>query len=275
MLYGPGAGTSALTELASNAGSLIMEGSTLSTPGSFNNSGDLTFDRSPNFSVNGDLNNTGNVTANAGGTTQLNVNHYVQTGSGSSTQVYGTMMVPDAIINGGYFHMQMTFVSSVLNGNLAVNSGTFEAGEIDSGSNLTTLLPTINGNFTVGAGGTYLEGMFGDERQGWERLDVNGNVTLAGTLDLNFYSSDFDNGEMYLIMSYNAETGQFSTVTALPSGETATLDYAAGALYAEFSGTTFPPVPEPGTIGLFGIGLVAAGWRLKRKKGSSAARREA
>jgi hypothetical protein len=154
--------------------------------------------------------------------------------------------VTDVTINGGSFEFVDASQSShnTLNGNLAVNGGSFdEAGGV------------LNGNLTFTSAGFWSHLIIDGTAR--NTLAVSGDANLAGTLDLTF-DNRFPDGGVFDLMTYGAETGQFSTVdvSGLAAGQTLlSLDYEPTALVAVVSGIP-PVIPEPTSLLLMGTGLL-------------------
>jgi hypothetical protein len=188
-------------------------------------------------------NNDGEVVASPG---TFATSAYVQSGAYSYGQIDGdtTANLASGSINGGRFVM----FGSKLNGNLAINGGTFEANCLAYGT------CSIDGNLAVSDAGTVAT----QPSTGGRFLSISGDASLAGTLDLNF--SGLPGLPSYDVMTYSAENGKFSTVdaTGLNGSEKLKLEYGPTALVAVIS------TPEASSIVLVGIGLLALTFALRR-----------
>lgn len=146
-----------------------------------------------------------------------------------------------------------------------------------------TLLPTTNEVSTLGSGGSFMvtesggltfSGTFASGTT-WsctgtctwnaKHTDITGKWTLSGSL----------NGGMLTINGQQFQVQGPATVQ-LTANATATPNAKTGAFTIKDSGgsTTFAsPIPEPGTLSMFGTGLIAIGMLTKRrfsKQGSAA-----
>lgn len=209
-------GGSNLTTIGS-AASVTLDG----TNSTFNRLGSVTAStlttNQGSFTIKNDRDLTTAGAYTNSGTTRVEDSTTVMTiGSGGSaayTQTGGvTALVNGAFIDPSVFN---------LNGGTLQGTGTIESSVI-AGPGSSTIAPgmspgmlTINGNLTLSSGST-LAMELGGLTQGslYDHLDVNGVLTLAGMLDLDFIN-DFQN--------------------SLPSGEILTLATANSAILGSFS----------------------------------------
>ncbi|MBK8035638.1 MAG: PEP-CTERM sorting domain-containing protein [Verrucomicrobiaceae bacterium] len=191
MLDGAGSSfTKVTTALATNQGSFTLKNNRdLTTAGAYANSGTTRVEDSTTvLTVNGAYTQTGGVTAMVGG----------------------------AFIDPTVFN---------LNGGTLQGIGTIESNVI-AGPGSHTIAPglspgtlTINGNLTLSSGST-LAMELGGLTQGtlYDHLDVNGVLTLAGMLDLDFindFQNSLTNGEfLTLATADSAILGSFSNVAS-------------------------------------------------------------
>src|SRR5271165_3686993 len=145
MLYGPGAGTDALTELASNAGSLtLLNGRTLTTPGGFTNSGNLSLQSGSGMTVGGGFSNSSGNVGLSGGSKLLVAGAFTDSGHTSvSLAGNGDVLTALGYTNGG--------------GSLAIGAGALvdvRAGSTDMFTDLDSTTGTLHG------GSYYIAGTF-------------------------------------------------------------------------------------------------------------------
>jgi hypothetical protein len=117
----------------------------------------------------------------------VSTQHYIQTGTIVGTNVLGssqtrifndaTMSVTDAVISGGTLFL----VGGTMNGDLSMEGGTFDPDCFPYGC-----FSILNGNFSVSSSSTYLQRIFSQATS--SHLAVSGDATLAGDLDLSFFS---------------------------------------------------------------------------------------
>ncbi|MGH9351188.1 MAG: PEP-CTERM sorting domain-containing protein [Terriglobia bacterium] len=157
-----------------------------------------------------------------------------------------------------------------LSGSGAVNGSVVSSATVYPGDP-TTL--TINGNYTQNAGGMLVIDI--SSATDYTMLDVNGNANLDGTVDFNFlngYVPLENTGFAFLHVSGSA-SGDFAGLDiAGINCPSCTLDLSTMSLD---TGNTPPsPIsttPEPGSLLLFGTGLVGLAWTLRPKLQSPAA----
>ena len=145
MLYGPGAGMDALTELASNAGSLtLLDGRTLTTPSGFTNSGNLSLQGGSGMTVGGDFSNSSGNVGLSGGSKLLVAGAFTDSGHTSvSLAGNGDVLTALGYTNGG--------------GSLSIGAGALvdvRAGSTDMFTDLDSTTGTLHG------GSYYIAGTF-------------------------------------------------------------------------------------------------------------------
>jgi hypothetical protein len=208
----------------------------------------------------GNFINAGNVTI--GATSKMSIgsaaqNNYVQ--SGGTTQVDGTLAANNASINGGT--LQGT-------GNLTLNAlmnyGVVKPG--DATGSPGTL--SITGNFGQGSTGTLDIEIGGTHSGQYGQLDISGTANLGGTLAVNLVKSfSLAMGEKFDILNAGVDLGDFSAFDfdgqGCTSGPGDTWHCAGmGSMYfAENflrggNELELDVVPEPGSLLLFGAGLL-------------------
>jgi hypothetical protein len=177
------------------------------TGSSFNNAG--TFEDSATNAaaiVNVPVTNEGTINAFSGTVFEF-ASGYIQ--SAGTTIVDGLFQVGTGTqlrITGGTVNGTGT-----IQGNVQNTGGTFSPG--DAGP--TTGILTINGPYTQASGG-FLSIRLGGTTQGtqYDLLNVNGNVSLNGTLNVNFVNGFTPLvGNSFQVLKYASRTGTFSTMT--------------------------------------------------------------
>lgn len=258
--------------LTSNGAVAVIFDSNLDVKGSLANSGSgfpFFFDVGQGSMVNvgRDFNNTGLI-SNAGVITAAN---YVQNGNNASMDLGGIMNVADATVNSGFFRIfgggslhgnleaRGTVVDlqrATIDGNVQMNGGLLEPRTVHG-------FVTVVGNLTTTSSSTYSPEIFHNNIP----VTVFGDATLAGTADLHFCCGGFHNGERLDIMTYQAETGQFSTVElfGLLRGQTATLEYGPTDLEAVIVGNGI--IPEPASLLLMGTGILTLAYCARHRFG--------
>ncbi|MBL9133495.1 MAG: PEP-CTERM sorting domain-containing protein, partial [Verrucomicrobiaceae bacterium] len=248
MLDGAGSSFNRLTTaLNNNQGSFTIKNDRdLTTAGAYTNSGTTRVEDS-----------TTTMTIGAGGSAA-----YTQTG-GVTALVNGAFIDPSVFnLNGGTLQGTGTIESSVIAG---PGSST-----ISPGMSPGTL--TINGDLTLSSGSTLVMELGGLTRGTlYDYVDVNGVLTLAGMLDLDFIN-DFQNsltsGEILTLATANsAILGSFSNVasgsylmTNFPLG--LQVWYGAGSPYG--AENLVVAIPEPSRALLTMLG--AASLMLRRRR---------
>jgi hypothetical protein len=198
--------------------------------------------------------NGGTVLVNAGGTLD---------GSGSTTLAGGAMTVNGQVIQTG-----VTINGGTLGGSGTVRSNVNNiGGTVGPGNSPGTL--TVDGNFTQGPGGTLAIEI--DALAAFDVLDITGNASLDGTLDLQVAAACAATavaGDSFTILEWTSFSGAFSTVTGLnfAAGKFFSLDYGATGLTLTVNDESVVAASEPGMIALFGLGLAGlAGLRRPKK----------
>lgn len=259
---------SSVTTIGSS-GSVILDGagSSFAKINSLTtNQGGLTLKNDRDFTTAGAFTNSGAVRVEDN-TTALTVG---SGGSAAYTQTAGeTVLVGGALIDASVFN---------LNGGELKGTGTIASSVITSGT--TTIAPglspgalTIDGNLTLSAGNT-LAMEIGGLTQGslYDYIDVNGTLTLAGLLDLDFLNG-FEDSVQYanvftLATADSAILGAFSNVASGSRLQTNTnksfeVWYGAGSLYGA-NNLVITGAPEPSCAILVMVGCLGLVGRRRR-----------
>ena len=191
----------------------------------------------------------------AGGTLTIDtaaINSY----TGQTTVSAASLLVNGSNTGGGSYNIGP---SGILGGNGSIVTGTGASGlTVASGGKLApgqTAAGQTVGNLHI-TGDTTINGTLAINQGGglFSTLNVSGTLAIAPGASLQFVSSDnFDglNAPAYVLASYVSLSGSFgSSVSNLPPGYT--LDYGFNG--NEIALVNSSSVPEPGSIGLGGIG---------------------
>ncbi len=287
---------------APNCGSNCLSGGSLAVGGNLSNTGTISvgaYVYGSTLSVSGDLTNSGTISVvsgspaeggtasvvdvmgnftnsgegkvdigidsgGAGGTVNV-AGTYTQTSG--STDVSGTLMAAGGVnITGGTVSGENTMDASVINGG-AVSPGDLTSAptyECVSGPPCFNTL-TINGDYTQKIDGTLLIDIA--SASDYSILDVSGEASLDGTVDFDFLNGYVPGTNTdFAFLQAGSVLGDFASVDI--SGitcPTCTLNLSTLSLDTGNTPPTPPPVPEPGTLILFGTGLLASFFLLHRK----------
>ena len=183
------------------------------------------------FQLNVELQNNADVDVTSGATLEFN-NRLFLNGNTLTKLGGGTIAVNnDVLTGGGTIDVQAGTLSGggTVGGNVDNSGGTIAPGNSPG-------VLTVNGNLNNAAGGTIameIEGTDGPgEAQGHDQIQVTGNSTLDGTLNINPGSGYSDptvraaRDNFTLISSAGGSTGAFATV-----------NYNGTALSADFTGS--------------------------------------
>ena len=227
----------------------------------------------------GGLTNNGTVQVNSGSTLQvtsaftqtggstdvagnLTAGAYQHNGGETTIELGGTISAPTFNVTGGGVQGNGTIVGAV-----AMDGGTLTPGSL-TGNTPGTL--TITGSFNQ-TGGAFNELINGTTSNGL--LAVSGGTSLGGTLQIDVLDGFNPTGDPFDILNYsgtlsgawtNAPTSGF-VADGFDWGINYTYNGDEVVLTAE--GPAMQPTPEPGTLLLFGTGLLCMGGYARRKRG--------
>jgi hypothetical protein len=217
----------------------LLNGRNFTTAGAFSNEGAIDVGAGSTFTISGAFTNSGSLDVNG----SLNASS-TTIGAGQSLDGSGT-----------------------INGNVIVD------GETDPGNSPGIL--TVNGNYTQAAG-SFLNIQLGGATSGqFDQLDVNGNISLDGTLDVTLWGGFVPgSGNTFDILNWTGtRTGNFASVVypALSAGYSFEALWAANSLtlevlYTPTGGGGGSPSPEPATCLLIGGGLLAGSYYWRRRR---------
>jgi fibronectin-binding autotransporter adhesin len=206
--------------------------------------------------VDGQLYNTGQVTQ--AGTAQISgtwdPSAFNQTGG--STELDGTLISPIVDVQGGSLTGDGTLQGDLTNDAL-VNPGL-------SGTALT-----VDGNYTQGPDGTLLIDIA--SLTDFSSLDVTGNASLDGTVEFDFLNGYVPQAsDTFAFLDAASVSGDFSSFDFVGidcPGCTAGFDTADSTFSLQMSGLNpTASTPEPGTLGLLAMGLIALSLAARRRR---------
>jgi hypothetical protein len=246
-----------------NGGTVALSGSgDILSANSFANSGTVTVGSGERLSVTNTYTQTGGSTDVTG---NLNATTYQHNGGATTIELGGTISATTFNVTGGGVQGNGTIIGAV-----AMTGGTLTPGSL-TGNTPGTL--TINGSFNQ-TGGTFDE-LISPMANGL--LAVNGGASLGGTAGLQINLVDgfsLASGDSFDILNYsgglsgvwaNAPTSGF-----IMDGFDWGIDYAGGASGDEVvitaEGSALSPTPEPGTLLLYGTGLLGIAGFVRRKR---------
>ncbi len=304
-----GTGTLNLTGSNSYTGATLINGGVLAVNGSLAQSSAVTVASGGTLGGSGTVGGTVNVTSatiNGNGlgmgATTLSGNSTLSgyniassvTVTGGSTSLTGTTHSTSALIVsagatlnangtiGGSANVSgMLKGNSTVTGNLALTSGTLSPGNSPG-------ITTVEGNFTMDAASKLVAEVSGlVAGVSYDQVQVSGNVSLAGTLDLTTLSGLTLGNTITLIDNTGSGTtsGYFATIltsgsvysvsgsgsayTFTVGGTIYVLNYAANAdLDGQFNDVTLTVVPEPSTWAIIasGMGMLVGLQRFRKNR---------
>ncbi len=249
------------TSAFARLGSVIA--STLTT-----NQGNFTLKNNRDITTASAFTNSGVVTVQDG-TTAFKIG---SGGSAAYTQTTGeTVLVGGALIDASVFNLD----GGELKGTGAVASSVITSGSTTIAPGQSPGMLTIDGNLTLSAGNT-LAMEIGGLTQGtlYDYLDVNGTLTLAGLLDLDFlngFESMVQYGDIFtLATADSAILGAFSNVVSgsrlwTNTDKSFEVWYGAGSLYGE-NNLVITGAPEPTRAMLMLLGFTGLMLRRRRQQ---------
>ena len=202
-------------------------GTTGSIIGNVTDNGSLIFNRSDNVAFNAIISGSGNLVQNGSGTTVL---------GGANTYAGGT------IINNGTLLVNNSQALGL--GNVVVNGGVLGADPQPI---------NVKGNYTQNAGGSLQLQVAGANPGQYDVLNVGGNATLGGTLQLISLGFQPKAGnQLTLVTSGATVSGQFARFvdpfSVRPGLNTINLIYGKQSVVLEFLNQTTPVSPVIPTV---------------------------
>jgi PEP-CTERM motif len=187
------------------------------------------------------------------------------------TQVYGTLMAPSVGVTGGTLYGSGAINGNVVSGGVVspggadIYDGVFSP-DLETGTTLA-----INGNYSQNADGTLVIGI--SSATDYSVLDVSGKASLDGTVDFDFLNGYLPGANTdFAFLEAGSVTGDFSALDFSALGFTgvncpsctfnlSTLSLDTGSTPPSYGNRT----PEPGTLILFGTGLLGLAALLRKK----------
>ena len=203
--------------------------------------------------ASGVTDNGGTTTIDAGSILDNTGFTYTQTGSGTTTNVNGTLKATLVDIQGGSLIGSGTITGSLLE----------EGGALNPGNSPGTL--NVSGNYTQTAGGTLDIELGGGSS--FDQLIIGGMGTFAGALDIfSFGGFTPSDGEVFRIITFSSliSDGFASPTSFIPNF---TFTQTAGSTFIDLTAhSTVAGVPEPSTMLLLAAGLAALLFLRKRRR---------
>jgi len=257
------------SNITTNQGSVMLDGAGSSfnrlTDALSNNQGSFTLKNDRDLTTAGGYTNSGSTRVEDS-TTVMTIG---AGGSAAYTQTVGeTVLVGGAMIDASVFNLD----GGELKGNGIIASSVVTGGTQTISPGLSPGVLTINGDLTLSAGST-LTMELGGLNQGtdYDYLDVNGTLTLAGLLDLDFindFQNTLPNGEMLMLATANnAILGSFANVASggyVLTSHTIPLQVWYGIDSPYGAENLVVGVPEPSRAMLIMLGLLGLLQRRKR-----------
>jgi fibronectin-binding autotransporter adhesin len=221
----------------------------------------------------GGFTNNGSVHVSSGSTLQVANSAYTQNGGNTLVEAGGELNAPVVTENGGSIQVDGTldplsvhvFSPATLSGSGTIIADVTNEGSVilgDSVSSPGTL--TVLGSFTQLADGTLVEGI---DSLGNGVLSLDGNLSLAGTLDINLLGgfTPADSQIFELASFTGAESGVFSGIIGSDASDWTVL-YNPGQVDLEFNKPIGGVPDTTSTLTLLGPGLVLLALLGRRSK---------
>jgi hypothetical protein len=240
-----------------NHGTLTVATAQLGNSGTVNNFG--TLNSAFNLVNTGTLNVMGTLNATGlFGTTNSGTLNVLSSGSVTAGTSY-TQTAGSTLVNGTFTATGGAIVDiegGVLGGTGAINGDVLLKGILSPGSNGIPGVLTINGNYEQGGTGVFDELISGANSNGV--LDVTGILALdpGSLLEITLQGGFDPLGDSFTILNFGSLLGEFSNAPIFfADGFEWTVTYGANDAVLTAIG-----VPEPGSMPLFAIGLLALFW---------------
>jgi hypothetical protein len=240
-------GNAVISTRFNNSGRVVVDGGALNISGKLTNQGDIHVQQGQlsytGGAWNAPLQNDGKIVIDSGARLSL--------GSNASLVNNGRLMGNGSL--------------ELLNANLENH------GVVAPGASAGTL--SISGNYVQGADGR-LDIELGGLLPGvdFDRLQVSGNATLNGVLDVTHLAGYAPKiGDSFIVLASSRLYGTFSSLSlhGFGNGTQINVSYLDGAdadSYADYVRLDVAAVPEPETYAMMLAGLGVVGWSLRKRK---------
>jgi hypothetical protein len=219
---------------------LNLSAGTLTGPGNFTVSGASTW-TGGSMTGNGQTTLGGAATLTVAGPGVATLNTRSIVGAGNVVINGGTLnLVGGTIGVGGGLSIQN---GGILSGNGTVGTNLSNDGQVNPGGIGAAGLITVNGNYTQTANGVLNMDIGGLAANQYDRLAVNGVVTLAGTLNVSLINAYMPAvGDSFQILTFTGRNGDFQTENGLQLG--------ANRFDPRYDATSLTLVVVPAGVGL-------------------------